>query len=247
MFKHLLIIGIVINLVIAMPAAATDTTQNSVDNLDMQEQQFLQDFGGAEKIPDPYEPFNRKIFAINSVFDKAFIIPITSIYATIVPQWGRDRVHNFFSNLQEPALMASAVLQLDSKKFANSCGRFLVNSILGIGGLMDIAALNGMQQDSWGMEAALAKYGGRRGVYIVLPLLGPTSTRHATGAFLDAMSNPIGYIANKKAVGSLAIGNYTNRREMLLDISKHVYNESMDPYTKMRSLYWQSHYKNRSN
>lgn len=241
MLKKFLVMGVAVALLASAPAEGAVAGKQD-DDMYTQEQKFLQDFGGMEEVPDPYEKFNRKVFAFNSVFDKAFIIPITSIYATIMPQWGRDRVHNFFSNLQEPVFMASAVLQLDSKKFANSCGRFLINSILGIGGLMDVASLNGMQQDKWGMEAALSKYGGRRGVYVVLPLLGPASTRHVTGIFLDVMSNPVGYIVNKKAVGPLAIGNYTNRREMLLDISKHVYNESIDPYTKMRSLYWQSHY-----
>lgn len=242
MLKNLIIMGMITSLIAVVPAKATTSREDAGVMAEAQEQDFLKAFGETEEIPDPYEKFNRKIFAINMVFDKAFIIPVTTIYSTIVPQWGRDRVHNFFNNLQEPVLMASAVLQLDSKKFANSCGRFLVNSILGIGGLVDIAALHGMQQDRWGMEATLAKYGGRRGVYIMLPLLGPASTRQTAAIFLNTVANPVGYIVNKKAVGPLAIGNYVNRRESFLNISNHIYNESVDPYTKMRSLYWQSHY-----
>jgi phospholipid-binding lipoprotein MlaA len=214
---------------------------NANNNFAQEEKEFLQAFG-EEQVPDPYENFNRKVFAFNVAFDKAFIIPVTTVYSKVIPSWGRDRISNFVSNLQEPVSILSAILQMDKDKFANSCGRFLVNSTVGLGGLMDIASLRGLKPQYQGMEQVLAKYGGKRGDYFVFPLLGGASARHTTGILLDSLLNPLNYAVDSDVLAPITGVNYISKRSDYLDVTNYVYDEAADPYIKMRSLYWQNRY-----
>jgi phospholipid-binding lipoprotein MlaA len=224
----------------ALVSIASNVSANN--DFAQEEKEFLQAFG-EEQIPDPYEKFNRKVFAFNMAFDKVFIIPVTTVYSKIIPSWGRDRISNFVSNLQEPVSILSAILQMDRDKFANSCGRFLVNSTLGLGGFIDIASLRGLKPQYQGMEQVLAKYGGQRGDYFVFPLLGGASARHTTGILLDSLLNPLNYTVDSDVLAPIAGVTYVSKRSDYLDVTNHVYNEAADPYVKMRSLYWQNRYR----
>jgi phospholipid-binding lipoprotein MlaA len=205
---------------------------------------FAEDpFGEAAPPPsiaDPLEPVNRILFVVN---DKAYfwvLKPVAQGYRAVVPEFLRISVRNFFSNIGMPIRFVNNLLQ---GKFRNSgveLLRFTLNTALGFGGLFDPAkddySLEPRQED---LGQTFGRYGLGHGLYIVLPLLGPSSLRDATGLFGDSFLDPVnyvddsGYVIGAKALKaeneiSLTIGEYE-------DLKK----SAIDPYVAIRDAYSQ--------
>ena len=196
---------------------------------------------GASVAEDPYEPFNRQVFAFNEVVDTMLLKPVAQVYRFAVPEVGRKAISNALRNFYEPVTMANALLQLDFEGAMTSMWRFLINSTLGIGGLYDFAGENtelkhrpedfGQTLGVWGNDT--------QSDYLVLPILGPSTTRDAFGRIVDVFLNPWTYGLETWESVAIAGGQGIAAREEALDLIDDIYETSFDPYATIRSGYTQ--------
>lgn len=192
-------------------------------------------------VEDPLEPLNRQVFAFNEVVDMVVFEPVARTYRFLVPQEGRKAVRNAYRNLQEPVTMANALLQLDGERFFTSFWRFVLNSTFGFGGLYDFAGTYGNlphRQEDFGQTLAVWA-NDTDSAYLVLPFLGPSTTRDAFGRVVDIFLDPWTYPLEDEENIALAVGNAISQREALLDPIENVYDTSFDPYATFRSAYQQ--------
>lgn len=129
---------------------------------------------------DPWERVNRFTYRFNARFDQAVFLPVADTYRRL-PGPMRLGVHNFFANLSEVVSVVNYVAQLRPAPGARSLGRFVINSTLGIGGLLDVATAMHLPAAATGFGSTLARWGVHPGAYLMLPLLGPSSVREGAG------------------------------------------------------------------
>lgn len=144
--------------------------------------------------PDPWESFNRKIYAFNDVADRYFLKPVAKGYQWITPQFLEDGIHRIFSNLGEVSNILNSLLQAKFKNSAVDTGRLLINSTVGLLGFFDVATKMGLEPHAEDFGQTLGYWGLNSGPYIVLPLLGPRNVRDGFGGVADTFTNPVGYI-----------------------------------------------------
>lgn len=136
-------------------------------------------------IADPNEKFNRSVFESNQDFNHKILYPAAKSYNENVPEGVRDRVDAFTTNLSEPMVFANNVLQFRPAAAATTLGRFAINSTLGLGGLFDVAATQGMAHQSGDFGQTMYVWGYRESAYLVLPIIGPTNVRDAIGTGVE--------------------------------------------------------------
>ena len=136
---------------------------------------------------DPLEAFNRRMYHFNYEIERIIITPIVNTYKFITPDFVEDRVSNFFKNAKVLNTMANSAFQFKGRKSMRALGRFTINTILGLGGLFDVASKMGMPKPHEDFGLTLAYYGVGRGPYLVLPILGPTYLRDAFGMGVDSV------------------------------------------------------------
>jgi phospholipid-binding lipoprotein MlaA len=141
---------------------------------------------------DPWERMNRFTYRFNAKFDEAIYLPVANGYRH-VPAPIRSGVHNFFDNLAEVRSVVNYTLQWRLKLGVRSLGRFVINSTLGIGGLIDTAAKLHLPGVATGFSETLAKWGMHPGPYLVIPFLGPSTLRDGIGYLGDY---GVGYTVN---------------------------------------------------
>ncbi|MCH2547337.1 MAG: VacJ family lipoprotein [Alphaproteobacteria bacterium] len=191
-------------------------------------------------IEDPFETVNRGIFKFNEVFDTVLMKPVAKTYVYVVPQFGRDRVHNAVTNLTEPVSMLNGFLQGDPERGFTSMWRFIINSTLGVAGLFDFAGHNfDLTHKDEDFGQTMGVYGWGHGPYIVLPIFGPSSGRDAFGRVVDIFSNPFNYSPSDEFVYGRAIVTAIDARSRNLDLVEEIYRNSVDPYATIRSAYAQ--------
>ncbi len=134
---------------------------------------------------DPNEAFNRQMFENSQGFNHNVLYPVAEAYINNVPESVRDRIDAFTTNLAEPMTFANNVLQLRPEAAATTFGRFAVNSTLGVGGLFDIAAPQGMAHQSGDFGQTMYVWGYRDSAFLMLPILGPTTYRDAIGGGVE--------------------------------------------------------------
>ena len=138
--------------------------------------------------PDPWEPFNRRMYYFNYQIERLLITPIVNTYKFITPDFVEDRVSNFFKNAKVLNTMTNSAFQFKGRKSLSARGRVTSNSIVGLGGLFDVASKMGMPKPYEDFGLTLAHYGVGRGPYLVLPILGPTYLRDAFGMSVDSVT-----------------------------------------------------------
>jgi len=200
----------------------------------------LADFKAAN---DPLEPMNRAIFDFNSGLDTVFLRPLAQAYRAAVPQFGRDRVSDFMSNLNSPVQFADDVLQGNMSLAGKTLERFALNSSFGVLGIMDVAKPMGIPPHDSDFGETLGVWGVPQGPYLVLPFFGPSNPRDAIGLGADFVADPLGiYLTNRhmKWLNWTRFGvDAVSQREMYLDFLDDVQRTSLDYYATMRSLYRQ--------
>jgi phospholipid-binding lipoprotein MlaA len=225
-----------------IPGTSATSNNNTIENganLD-----FVEEAGDAEKagIADPLEPFNRAMFHFNDKLYFWVLKPVAQGYQKVVPEPARVSVSNFFSNLTSPVRFVNCLLQANLSGAATELGRFLVNTLWGIGGLMDPASSKDIElakQDA-DFGQTLGVYGLGQGFYINWPIFGPSSPRDTVGLAGDFFLHPFSYLitAWDTSVGirayekvnttSLSIGDYESLKEA-----------AIDPYVAVRDAYVQ--------
>ena len=137
-----------------------------------------------EEINDPFEDLNRDIFIFNEKLDEKLLKPAALTYRKVTPQFARTGVTNFFNNLEEIDTTINQVLQGEIKYAFNDAGRFVINSTIGLFGLIDVASKMGLERHEEDFGQTLGVWGFDSGPYIMIPFLGPSNPR-------DLLSRPI--------------------------------------------------------
>ncbi len=195
----------------------------------------------AEKDEDSAEGFNRAMHDVNDTIYQYFFGPLARGYRDVMPDEGRKAITNVFDNLKAPAKLVSSAIQGDGDKSGRVVSRFLINTTVGMGGMIDVAEeeydIKNVHED---FGQALAVSGVESGDYLVLPVLGPTTTRGAVGKVVDTLLNPLTYTGAGFAVN--AVVNTTervNETSYYVDDIDELNKNAIDPYESQRHFYLQ--------
>jgi phospholipid-binding lipoprotein MlaA len=186
---------------------------------------------------DPWEDFNRKVFAFNEFGDRWVLKPIAQTYVFITPRFLRRGITNVFSNVLEVPSALNGALQGKGGHAGNSTGRFLINSTLGVAGLFDVAQHMGLERrDREDFGQTHAVWGVGQGNYVVLPFLGPSTVRDSFALPVEWYTDPVVYISHTRTRNQAVGVGIVNDRANLMDLEKHI---SGDRYTFIRDAYLQ--------
>ena len=188
---------------------------------------------------DPLQQLNRKVYELNfEILDPALIKPLATLYDRFTPRPVRIGINNFFSNLDEIPNAVNSLLQGKIGQAANDTGRFIVNSVFGLGGVFDVATDAGMQP-SQGEDfgQTLAVWGVSEGPYLMLPFLGPSTLRDAPSNILDSFLDPFAYNDNYGMRAGIKAIDIVALRAELLGIDDVM---SGDKYIFVRDVYLQN-------
>jgi phospholipid-binding lipoprotein MlaA len=192
---------------------------------------------------DPWERTNRDVFAFDIWVEHNVARPVDDAYRAVVPEPARDGVHNVTTNLHAPIVLANDVLQGKMDKAAETLGRIVINSTIGLGGLIDVAAKIGIPHHDNDFGVTLGKNGVAEGSYLVLPLIGPMPPRDLLGSTVDGFFDPLSYarFPAKNGLmlarsGARMLDTIDRRRDQFETIER----SSVDFYATVRNLYRQS-------
>lgn len=196
-----------------------------------------------EQVNDPLEPMNRAVFDFNMAADKYAIKPAAQAYRDVVPKFGRERVHNVLTNLNSPLTFANDVLQGETDRAVQTFFRAMLNTTFGLGGFLDVATPAGIPPHEEDFGQTLAVWGVGEGPYLMLPILGPSNPRDATGTAAEFFADPFDIWMNnidKEYIVWTRMGlTGLDKREDLLDTLDEIQRTSLDYYASIRSLYRQ--------
>lgn len=193
-------------------------------------------------VNDPFEPANRMMFAINEAVDVALLRPAAVVYRDFMPDPGKELIFNFVRHITLPLTIVNDIAQGEWNRAEIAAKRLFVNTIAGFGGFVDAATGLGLPHHKEDFGQTLATYQVIPGPYLVLPLLGPSSTRHAVGRVVDVALDPLTYILAKAplevAIGIRAV-SIVDQRYRLIGPLDDVKKNALDFYASARSLYRQ--------
>ena len=193
------------------------------------------------KIADPIEPFNRAMYHFNDKLYFWVLKPVAQGYKFAVPEPGRIGVRNLFSNLKTPTRFVSCLLQADFIGAATEAGRFTINTIWGIGGLLDPSSgkeIN-LQKQNNDLGQTLGFYGVGHGFYIVWPILGPSSPRDSVDIVGDYFLYPVSYLEPFYVPLSIRAYQEVNNTSLRIGDYESLRDAAIDPYIAMRDAYAQ--------
>lgn len=192
---------------------------------------------GERNPQDPLEPFNRSMYKFNDTVDKTIVKPVAKGYSTIVPEFGKIMVSNFFSNLDDVLVTIHDLLQLKFAQAASDGTRVLFNSTFGILGLFNVT--DRLEKHNEDLGQTLGYWGVGSGPYVVLPFFGPRTVRDSIGLYVDAYASPIRLIPNIPTRNVMYVARAINARAGLLDQEKILEEAAIDQYTFIRDAYLQ--------
>jgi len=195
--------------------------------------------GGPGQKLDPWENWNRKVFAFNEDLDKYVMKPVATAYANVVPQPLRRGVDNFFANAADAWSAVNNVLQGKGQPAFEDVVRFTTNSFFGIAGFFDVASELGIPRHKEDFGQTLGVWGFGAGAYIVWPLLGPSTVRDSIGLPLDISVSPSAVINDGRTQVALTALQLINARANLLGASQVLDDIALDKYTFLRDAYLQ--------
>ena len=231
------------------PVLMADASQNGGDSglqdLDGLDDSFFEDDFAADELEvdgaamsDPFEGFNRGMFAFNDWVYANLLDPVSKGYTAIMPDPFETGIENFFSNLRFPVRVVNHTLQGNLDLAGKETGRFLVDSTVGVLGFMkpsdDIPDLAngdtdlGMTFGTWGID---------HGPYLILPFIGPSSTRDLIGFIGDSFLDPTNLIDEDEVRIGLGALDFINRSDEILINYDRVVESSLDPYIAIKDIY----------
>ncbi|MEM1277450.1 MAG: VacJ family lipoprotein [Pseudomonadota bacterium] len=196
---------------------------------------------------DPYESTNRTFHEVNLFLDKNLIRPVAQGYDFATPRTIQHMLGNAFDHIDTAGEFANYVLQGDVDNAMVSLGRFVVNTVLGAAGLLDPATEFGLPKGDTDFGITLGKYGVGEGAYLVLPLLGPSTSRDALGSIVDRTAlSPTFYVGLfvdgdivDYALPAATVLEVVEARARNADLVDDILYESADSYVSLRSIYLQ--------
>lgn len=229
-FRSLILLALVVAL------AGCQTVQRVGDRLQGAVDKVM---GSKGQRLDPWESWNRKVFAFNENIDEHVLKPVAKAYAELVPGPIRTGIDNFFGNIADTWSAVNLFLQGRFKAGVEQGMRFAVNSTLGFVGLLDIATEAGLEKNSQDFGKTLGKWGMGTGAYIVWPFFGPSSVRDSLALPIDWQAAPgVIYDDGRKKVAITAL-NLVNARSNFLRAGEMLEGIALDKYTFYRDAYLQ--------
>ena len=177
--------------------------------------------------------------AFNRVVDRGLTKPLARAYVAAVPRPVRAGVDNFFNNLGQPVTLVNSLLQGNPRGAANSLGRFLLNSTVGIGGVFDVASKAKIPNRGEDFGQTLAMWGWQRSRYLEVPFLGPRTLRDVVGLVGDSRLRPVRYIEDDTTRVSLQALQLVALRAKFLSIEGLMSQGAADEYTLFRDMWLQ--------
>jgi phospholipid-binding lipoprotein MlaA len=188
---------------------------------------------------DPWENWNRKVFAFNEGLDKHVLKPVATVYSNVVPQPVRRSVDNFFGNVADVWSAVNNFLQGKGTAGVYDIMRVGTNTVFGLLGVLDVATEVGLEKTREDFGQTLGWWGFGTGAYIVWPLLGPSSVRDSFGLPLDLAASPASLFKDGSSVYSLTALQLINTRANLLGASRVLDDIALDKYSFIRDAYLQ--------
>ncbi len=196
------------------------------------------------EVNDPLESVNRRIFAFNEVFRQYLLDPVVTGYSSTLPEVVREAIANALNNISAPVILANDLLQGKFKRGFVTASRLVINTTAGVGGLFDVAKNLGFEEHKEDFGQTLATWGIGDGIYLVLPLLGPSNPRDAFGQILmDPFFDPLGYYLDDQDLEEVGYGLTAFKGiASYADVKDHMdglKDTSVDFYGTIRSLHLQ--------
>ena len=186
---------------------------------------------------DPFEGFNRGVFSFNTGLDDYVLRPVTKGYVFVTPDVAQTGVSNFFSNLTYPTVIVNDLLQGKVVQHFSDVGRFLFNTVVGLGGLVDAAGMIGLDKHDEDFGQTLGYWGVGNGPFLMLPFFGPSTNRDFVGRIGNAATNPLTYVAFEISAPLTAAGVVDTRAHLLGADS--LLEQQLDRYIFVRNAYLQ--------
>lgn len=186
---------------------------------------------------DPLEGLNRALFRFNfNVVDQYLYRPAAVGWVWVMPTFARSGVNNFVYNLEEPASAVNHLLQLKFTESGSSAARFVVNSTLGVFGVVDVAGMVGIERADEDFDEVLGWYGVGSGPYLMVPVYGAATPRSLVGDVVDGFIPPLNLLSFWQSAGKWALKGIEKRAEFMSQ--ERVVFDSLDPYSFTRNAYF---------
>jgi phospholipid-binding lipoprotein MlaA len=192
---------------------------------------------------DPWEPSNRAVFDFDIKLNDAVVMPVAKFYRSAVPEVARDGIHNALTNLNAPVVFVNDSIQGDGGKASDTFGRFMINSTVGVAGLIDVASKMGIPYHDNDFGISLGKGGAAEGSYLVLPFLGPKPPRDLVGSGVDIAFDPLTYMSWNNSTLYMIVRaglGVLDSSAANIDAVESIERSSIDFYATTRSLYRQN-------
>ena len=189
---------------------------------------------------DPYEATNRDVLDVNVALDDAVLRPVAVAWRDAVPAPLRTGLRNAIGNLEEPRILANNLLQGRLLDAGHTLMRFFLNSTAGVGGLLDIAGPAGIARRTGDFGQTLDAWSVGAGPYLMLPVLGPSNPRDATGLLVDGLANPFSWIIPVAPLLGIAAVDGIGERERNIEALDELRGGSLDFYARLRSVWRQN-------
>ncbi len=188
---------------------------------------------------DPLEPWNRGVYRFNDALDRAVLKPVAESYQANVPDLLRQGVGNFFANLGDAWTFVNSALQLKGEAAGESLTRFWVNTLMGLGGVLDVASEMQITRHNEDFGQTLGYWGVGPGPYLVLPLLGPSTVRDTAALPADWQGDALSHVSDTGVRTTGIALRVVDRRARLLKQEALLEGAALDKYTFLRDAYLQ--------
>ena len=188
---------------------------------------------------DPLESINRAVYSFNDVLDRALIRPVAGAYVKATPHWIRKGVTNFFGNLGDVWYTVNNAVTLKRQATGDSVGRVMINSTLGLLGLIDVASEMNIEKHPADFGLTLGRWGVGPGPYVVVPVLGPYTLREVVALPVDYQGNLVSHVQDLPTRDGLALLSAIDLRASYLKAGEVIDGAALDAYSFTRDSYFQ--------
>jgi phospholipid-binding lipoprotein MlaA len=188
---------------------------------------------------DPLEPMNRDVYRFNEAVDSMFLKPVATAYNNGIPRPVRTGVNNFFNNLSDVWSLVNNALQAKPKDAVETFFRVSVNTLMGLGGLLDVASEMGLEPHREDFGQTLGRWGVPTGPYLVLPILGPSTLRDAASLRADTLGSPVYNVDHVRTRNGLLLLDAIDTRAGLVRAGLVLDEAALDKYSFSRDVYLQ--------
>jgi len=196
--------------------------------------------GPATDPTDPLEATNRQVLDVNLGLDRAVFRPVAVFYRDSLGEWTRTRIRNVLRNMEEPTVVANALLQGRPQDAGQALMRFVINSVGGLGGMFDLEQFGGPPRIIRDLGQTLYVWGVPDGPFLMLPVAGPSNPRELVGLIGNGFMNPINWVIPISAGVGRGVVEGIDTRERNIETLDELQASSLDLYARLRSL-WRQH------